>query len=109
MDPRADVFAPLEDMPAPEAFTYSFVHSLTPAPEEAAQADVILSDLLDAEDAPVLTDCLDGVCDIWPAVMGEAELRFRLRRWQEAVRMSRELWQTSQYLETTINSVPNLV
>jgi len=50
-----------------------------------------------------------GVKDIWICPMPEEELRFRLSRWQQSCQMQKEFWQASQYLETTLNSVPNLI
>ena len=50
-----------------------------------------------------------GVKDIWICPMPEEELRFRFSRWQQSCQMQKEFWQDSQYLETTLNSVPNLI
>ncbi len=50
-----------------------------------------------------------GVKDIWICPMPEEELRFRFSRWQQSCQMQKEFWQASQYLETTLNSVPNLI
>ena len=49
------------------------------------------------------------LCDIWTTPLSEKELRFRFQRWQQRRKQAAELWQTSHYLEATINSVPNLV
>ena len=56
-----------------------------------------------------MTDKLQTVKDIWLLPMAEEEIRFRFLRWQQTYKMSKDYWQTSHYLEATINNVPNLV
>ena len=114
-----------------EHFTHTFWAGDQPEQALAVQADVILADMrsLDAEavgslarlkkpeaELIVLADKaqaelldLSAVHDVWTLPLTEAELRFRFRRWQEAWRLSKDLWQTSHFLEATINSVPNLI
>jgi len=50
-----------------------------------------------------------GICDIWINPMSDEEIRFRFLRWQQTCKMSRDFWQTSQYLEAAIDNIPNLV
>ncbi len=115
-------------------FTHRFVESDQPEEALAAKADVILADLdsLDPrqvlqtlisgkqeeaqlillagkEQAAQLTGDLSSVKDLWITPMPTTELRFRFLRWQQAYKTVTDLWQTSQYLDATINSVPNLV
>ena len=52
---------------------------------------------------------LQAVASIWPAELSYPEAAFRFARWQEERKIKTDYWQTSQYLEATINSVPNLV
>ena len=114
-----------------EHFTHTFWAGDQPEQALAVQADVILADMrsLDAEavgslarlkrpeaELIVLADKaqaelldLSAVHDVWTLPLTEAELRFRFRRWQAAWRLSKDLWQTSHFLEATINSVPNLI
>jgi len=47
--------------------------------------------------------------DIWTMPISDDETRFRFMRWQQTCRMSKDYWQTSQYLDATINNVPNLI
>ncbi|MCI9485756.1 MAG: response regulator [Lachnospiraceae bacterium] len=54
-------------------------------------------------------DVLAGVSDIWKLPMSEAEIRFRILRWQQVCKERKDAWQTGQYLEATINHVPNLI
>ncbi|MDE6923911.1 MAG: PAS domain-containing protein, partial [Acetatifactor sp.] len=49
------------------------------------------------------------ICDIWICPMSDGEVRFRFLRWQQSCKMNRDFWQTSQYLEATINNIPNLI
>lgn len=50
-----------------------------------------------------------AIRDIWTDPMPDEEIRFRFSRWQQTCKMSKDYWQTSQYLEATINHIPNLV
>ncbi len=68
------------------------------------------------EDAQVVLLCgregagyREDVDDIWPLPMGEEEARFRLRRLLRVHRDRLKLWETRQFLDATINSVPNLI
>ncbi len=47
--------------------------------------------------------------DIWTLPMSEEEIRFHFLRWQQAYKTSKDYWQTSHFLEATINNVPNLI
>jgi len=117
-----------------ESGAYSFSQSLKPDPGLAGKADLIFADLRGAEpretvrallemkkdggelillaekgqSAP-LEGCLDGVTDIWDLPLDAGELRFRFQRWQRAYKQKLDLWETRQFLEATINSVPNLI
>lgn len=50
-----------------------------------------------------------AIRDIWVGPMTDEEIRFRFSRWQQSCKMSKDYWQTSQYLEATINHIPNLI
>ncbi len=117
-----------------ERFSHTFIESACPEEGPAARADVILAALpgldaagtaralaaakrpeaeliLLAEPAqiPLLTDSLDQAQDLWILPMAQAELGFRFQRWQEHYKRLKDAWQTSQYLEATINSIPSLI
>ena len=47
--------------------------------------------------------------DIWLIPMLEQEIEFRFRRWQESYKLSKDFWQSTQYLEAAIDTTPNLV
>ena len=117
-----------------ESFVHTYLESGAPEREQTARADVILADLrgvpaaetaaalvrdmrreaelivlAEREQIPLLSGCLPQIRDVWTLPMGEEELTFRFRRWQETCKMNRDFWQTRQYLEATINSTPSLV
>ena len=128
------VFDLVQEMSPLEHFTYEFFESKNPGSALAAQADVILANLQDMDvkeairilapdgekDAQLILladkeqimsmgEELLRVQDVWTMPMSDDEIRFRFLRWQQTCRMSKEYWQTSQYLEATINHVPNLI
>ena len=112
-------------------FDHSFTESSVPEPGPMARADVILADwralgasrleaLLEGKRAQAqlillapqgqgLDPYLPKLQDLWHTPLSQAELRFRFQRLQQAWKQEKDFWQTSQYLEATINSVPNLV
>ncbi len=131
-------FEVLKKMPALENFTHIFSESDDPEASLTAAADLIVADLscIDIQSAlPILlsnrsnksqlilladkkqmqTLCADPVLlisditDIWINPMSDEELRFRFLRWQQTCKMSKDYWQTSHYLEATINNIPNLI
>lgn len=116
-------------------FTHEFVSSGEPEEGLIGKADVIAADLqgLDAskilelllthkkEDAQLIlladkeqtkllmNEDLSAVTDIWTMPLSEKELEFHFLRWQQAYKMSKDYWQTRNYLDTTINSVPYMI
>lgn len=52
---------------------------------------------------------LDRAADIWRIPMPDQELRFHFSRWQERFKQGKDLWQTQQFLESTLNTTPNLI
>ena len=128
------VFEEIKKMPALEHFTHEFMESDSPETELAAKADVIFADLQDMDEKEAMrilcagmkkdaqlilfankdqtgaiADGLQKVSDIWNLPLTGEEIRFRFLRWQQACKMSKDYWQTSHYLEATINNVPNLI
>ena len=116
----------IKSMPPLEAFTHEFLESDVPEAALAAQADVVIADMRDLPfqaltgqlrpdarlillwEGGALPD-LERAEDLWTLPMGEEELRFRFLRWQQRCKAEKDAWQTSQYLEATINSIPSLV
>ena len=74
---------------------------------KAPEVELIL--LADKKQIETLTDCLAQIKDVWTLPMSDEELRFRFLRWQQACKVQKDYWETSQFLETTVNSVPNLI
>ncbi len=124
----------VKSIPPLECFDHVFSESAAPNETDAAGADVIFADLrgcapvdtagmlcrckkpdgalillAEKEQIPLLAGLLDQAEDVWTFPMEEAELRYRFCRWQRKYKASRDAWQTSQYLEATINSIPSLV
>ncbi|MCM1046426.1 MAG: response regulator [Candidatus Gastranaerophilales bacterium] len=129
-------FEVIKEMPSPEHFTYLFAESGSPQKNLAEEADVIVAALSDLDMAEALEILLSGkrseselillidkdqmnvlakdsalekVKDVWIWPMPDEEIRFRFTRWQQTYKMSKDFWQTSHYLESTINNIPNLV
>lgn len=131
-------FEVIKEMSSLEHFTHLFSESERPEETLVAQADVILADLTDMEinealrillpdsnkrhQIPLIlladreqmqiletNPVLANIQDIWIKPMSEEEIRFRFARWQQTYKMSKDFWQTSQYLEATINNIPNLI
>lgn len=131
---QASRFEIIQKMEPLAPFTHIFLESDRPQEELVSRADVILADLQDMDavsetekiiswKAPevelilladkkqieTLTDCLAQIKDVWTLPMFDEELRFRFLRWQQACKVQKDYWETSQFLETTVNSVPNLI
>ena len=128
------IFEIIKEMKPLAYFTHTFWESEEPDPALAEKADVILADLqavkgqreleLFMQNKPEKAELiflggadsftrvgkyLENTADVWITPMGEEEIRFRFLQWQKTCKMSRDFWQTSQYLEATINHIPNLV
>lgn len=128
------IFEIIRKMPPLEHFTHEFSGSSIPGAALAANADVIFANLqdMDAREAfqilvsskqknaelilladkyqiAFLAGHLDEVSDIWTMPMSDKELKFRFLRWQQSYKKDKDYWQTTQYLEAAMNSVPNLV
>ncbi len=59
--------------------------------------------------AAALGEELSKIRDIWVLPMPDMEIRFRFLRWQQSFKQGKDLWEKSQFLEATINGVPNLI
>ncbi len=65
--------------------------------------------IADREQVSGLSEFLPKIKDLWIMPMSDEEVRFRFLRWQEGYKLGKDLWESGQYLESTINHVPNLV
>ncbi len=135
---QTGIFEVIKETAPLENFTHEFLESGGPDGNLAAGADVILADLrgtdaektlnmlLDAKkkeaELILITDQeqfsfeqtehenrMDEIRDLWRMPMSEGEVRFRFRKWQQEYKKSMDFWQESQYLEATIDNIPNLV
>ena len=129
-----EAFDMIRKMPPLECFTHTFSESVNPEREMTAAADVILADLREADAQSLLqplladrretaeciviadreqmediADLLPELTDIWVGPFCGEEVRFRFLRWQQTCKLRKDFWETSQYLESTINSVPNMI
>ena len=131
---QSHLFEVIRGVPALAPSEYEFMESQRPSEESVAKADVILADLRDMDASNTvrtlnawkkpkadlillaeqeqfedMADCLSEVTDVWTLPMTDAILRFHFLRWQQSHKMKNDFWQTSQYWESTINSVPTLI
>lgn len=134
MGSQGGVFDMIKKMPPLDHFTHEFSESDRLDEILAAKADVILADLAgvdaretvnalrackkqeaelillaDSAQTELIADAFADIQDIWYADMSEKEVQFRFLRWQQTYKMDKDYWQTRNYFNSTINSVPNLV
>ncbi len=109
-----------------------FTHAFSLDPHEAARADLVIVNLrgldapsalaslrqtlrknvqfiLLAESGQVPFGSLSTSTEVWTLPLTREEVAFRFARWQEDFKCHKDLWESGQLLDTTINSVPNLV
>ena len=65
--------------------------------------------LAEREQLPLLREFMPQVRDIWIVPMSDVETVFRFARLQEMCKLGGDFWQTSHFLEATIDNIPNLV
>ncbi len=131
---QSEVFEIIRGMSPLEHFTHEFLESDGFQQELASKADVIILNLQDTDVKKALKTIISGkreeaelilfgdkdkigllaehlweVKDVWTMPMSEEEIRFRFLRWQQTCKMSKDFWETSHFLESTLNSVPNLI
>ena len=125
-----EVVQAVEALTPPRGFTYSFAQSALPDKALAQEADVIFYApggenyilgldlwkkpkarliLLWKREVPLEEKDYEGAGDIWYTPFAPGELAFRLEGWQAREKAAVDAWETSQFLETTINSSPDLV
>ena len=128
-----EAFDKIRELPPLDGFMHTFAGGAGIDAGQAAGADVVLADvremgpeaaaelraamapaaelilLADREQIPALLELGEDIGDIWTAPLTEAELRFRFLKWQRDCKLRRDLWEANHFLNTTIDSVPNLV
>lgn len=131
------LFQQIENTPPLEHFTHEYFESRILSETMIPKGDVIIADLSDTDavhavqtllsckrhDAELIVladkeqfaaltsqqEHLSAIYDIWTLPLSDEELDFHFTRWQQHYKMRKDYWQTNQYLEATINSVPNLI
>lgn len=131
---QCNVFDIIKEVKPLESFTHEFLESDYINHEMISQADIIIAHLVNTnikEKLSILFSCkkkeaeiialvnkeqmsdvandLSHIKDIWIMPMSDEEVRYRILRWQETYKMSKDYWQTSHYLDATINNIPNLI
>lgn len=131
---QSRVFEIIKEMSPLDHFTHTFLESDQVDDASVATADVILANIqnMDAEEAlralsankksdtelivmadknqiSLFGDYLPEITDIWAMPLSDEEVGFHFLRWQKNYKMSKDFWQTSHYLDATINNVPDLV
>lgn len=137
ISPRRNLYDPIQAAAPLPNFTHEFWRGDVLEPRQAAKADVIFADLQGMDEKAALKalaacrkqdaelivladprqrDSLAAspaelalVADIWPAELTPQELAFRFSRWQKAMKMRKDFWQTNHYFEATIDNIPNLI
>lgn len=129
-----EIFEIIKGMSPLENFSHEFSESSEPEKALIRKADVIFVCLRDTgleeqiqmlvsemktgaelilivkrDQLSALPDEMPDVKDIWSLPMTEKEIRFRYLRWQKTFKMSKDLWQTEHYLNSTIDGSPNLI
>ena len=124
----------LSDVAPLEAFTHEVVIDPQPTDDVVAQAQLIIADgsggdarglaehlarakspeadlilIAGHDQVPELEEVLERLADLWMAPLTTAELLFHFRCWQKERKQQADAWETHQYLEATINSIPSLV
>ncbi len=128
------VFELIKEISPMENFTYEFSQNENLEGEFIANANVIFANLQDmdlkkalralysskhdgtelillAEKGQLveLGESLDGIKDVWVMPMEDAEIRFRILRWQQAYKLSKDFWQADHFLTAAIDNTPNLI
>ncbi len=117
-----------------DKFRYKFEESSNVEVSKVLNANVIILNLVNVDTTKILSQVLSNkketsqliiltnqegiislgeniweIKDIWLMPMLEQEIEFRFRRWQEDYKLSKDFWQSTQYLEAAIDATPNLV
>ena len=126
----SEVAQAVEELTPPRGFVYSFTQSALPDKALAGESDVIFYApgeenyilgldlwkkpgarliLVWKRETPLEEKDYEGADDIWYTPFAPGELAFRLGKWQAGEKAAADAWEVSQFLETTINSSPDLV
>jgi len=112
----------IRKVPAPEAFEYDF------SDYEESEADVIIAGEVSTEEMRRVKSAMkphslmtsvcerdrfeelkDVVDEVWELPMSNSELEYRFCRFMHGIKMRLDLWQSENFLESSIDSTPSLV
>ena len=65
--------------------------------------------VLAAPDVTLPSSVLERAADVWRLPLDAAGLRFHFTRWQERLKLEKDLWQTDQFLESLMATSPNMI
>lgn len=124
----------IEDAQPQPSFTHHFTRSDEPEEALTAQASAIFADatghdaaawarvfaahrqatttvtlIVTHDQVPAVEPYFNDIADLWIAPLSAAEASWRFNHWQRACKRYADSWETNQYLEATINSIPSLV
>lgn len=117
------------------SLTFSFSFGENTEEQEWEKADVLLANMQGLDDADIsrilalkrkegaqlialagqeetealLKEGAPAVDDIWRLPMTEAECLFHVTAWKQTFLAQKDYWETGQYLDTMINSIPSMV
>lgn len=126
------IFDLIKEIQPSKNFTYEFFESEVPDEATVSKADIIFADINDSdsflpmlllkkkvsakliviannEQVNHLSDKLEDFDDLWVTPMSDSETAFRIYKWHKAYKTSKDYWLSNQYLESAINSSPNLI
>lgn len=124
----------LENVDPLPSFKHEFTASKTPDTKQIAKADAVFihadaqnakSVLNEAEAAKrpdtqiilistteafdALASSADALTDFWSTPITGSKLVFHFKRWLKSIECQTDLWETRQFLDATIDSIPSLV
>jgi len=128
------LFQFIRNTPPLERFSHQFTENDALEAGPASQADLVLADLrgmdlssslyifrdalkpdaelillIEKNQFPLLGDALNLASDVWTLPLSEPEIQFRFSRWLQRRKEKMDAWEVQQFLDATIDSVPNLV
>ncbi len=117
-----------------EGFAHTVIASSTPERDKLAAANAVFVDVTSGNALNIASDVIASakddadiiilasheqirsllplgkrIFDIWITPMDDEEFDYRFHHWQNDLKSRTDFWQTTQFLETTINSIPCLV
>lgn len=131
--PKEDISL-LESVDSQSSFKHEFTNSKTPDDNLIAESDAVFI-YADAQNAKTLVDKVaksktanaqiilistaegfdalghsaEDLTDFWAKPLTSSQLLFHFKHWQKSIECQTDLWETRQFLDATIDSIPSLV